>query len=348
MFQHQYNDLLQWYEQNIPLYQDLTAVAEHCLEDLIKRSGIRYLTVTSRTKSAKSLIDKVRSKRYKNPKEENTDFAAVRVVTYIEPDVRKICDLIKSSFNVHPDKSIDKAMTLDIDQVGYRSIHFICDLGEARLQLPENAHFKEMVFEVQVRTLLQHAWAEIHYSRGYKFSGVLPRHVNRRLYCLAGALELADMNFAALEREVDDYGVEVTKRIQDGDFDIEINSTSVSSYLSVKLEDIKSRNVQVLENNEVSKTVIDELERFGIISLFDLNQIMTQEFFDAVVTHQAYTTYTGTLRDAMMFADIDLYFRLSWNNNWVEAESFTFEMLKEAYPAEKLEQVFQANNIQWI
>ncbi len=151
------------------------------------------------------------------------------------------------------------------------------------------------------------AWAEIHYSRGYKFSGVLPRHVNRRLYCLAGALELADMNFAALEREVDDYREDVMKRVDNGDLDIEINSTSLLSYLSIRLQHVKLKQVEVLEDDDISRTVIDELENFGILSLSDLNSLLNDEFLESVAKHQGYTTYAGTLRDAMIFSDIDRY-----------------------------------------
>jgi ppGpp synthetase/RelA/SpoT-type nucleotidyltranferase len=340
-------NLIDWYQQKIGTYAELTTVAERTLKDLIRNSNIDHLSVTSRTKTLDSLIEKVKRKAYRNPQVENTDLAGVRVITYIESDVRKICDLIDSSFNVHRDKSVDKTDAMDVDRVGYRSVHFICDLGQARLNLQEWSHFENMLFEIQVRTVLQHAWAEIHYSRGYKFFGVLPRRVNRKIYCLAGTLEMVDMNFSTLAQELDNYAEEVTVRVSDGDLDIEVNSISLLKYLSLKLEPLKRKGVHILEDDNISKTIIEELENFGVSSLAKLDAILNEEFLESVVSHQGYTTYAGSLRDAMLVADIDLYFRVSWNNNWQEAESYTFEMLRDKYSEDKVESLFREKGIRW-
>jgi hypothetical protein len=204
-----------------------------------------------------------------------------------------------------------------------------------------------MLFEIQVRTMLQHAWAEIHYSRDYKFGGVLPRHVRRRLYCLAGALELVDMNFATLASELDDYAETVMDNVSKGNLNIDINTTSLLTYLSIRLEYIKTRGTSVLDDGHISKTIVDELHNFGINSIGDLDKILNQEFLESVANHQEYTTYAGSLRDAMIFADIDRYFNNSWNNNWQEAESYTYEMLIDKYDEAKVERLFREKGIRW-
>jgi putative GTP pyrophosphokinase len=347
MFENRHSALIEWYKQNINLYRGLTKGVERILRDLIEKNNIDCLNVVSRTKSPESFVEKVGRKGYVSPDKETTDLAGIRLITYVESDVIKLRDLINSTFNVHPDKSVDKTDAMNVDQVGYRSIHFVCDLGEARVELPEFSNYKNMLFEIQVRTMLQHAWAEIHYSRDYKFSGVLPRYIRRRLYCLAGALELIDMNFAMLAREVDNYSNEVEEKVLRGDLDIEINSTSLLKYLSIKLRPLKSRGVELLEDDYISKTLIDELENFRIHALSGLDKILSDGFLEAVVDHQTYTTFAGSLRDAMIYADIDYYFSTSWNNNWQEAESYTFEMLKDKYSDEKVETMFRERDISW-
>jgi len=303
--------------------------------------------VDSRTKTLESLLEKVKRKGYSDPIAQNTDLAGVRIITYVESDVTKICELISNSFNVHQEDSGDKTEALEVDQVGYRSVHFVCDLGETRLQLPEFVRYRDVVFEIQVRTMLQHAWAEIHYNRDYKFSGVLPRRISRQLYCLAGSLELADMNFSALAAEIDSYADEVKEKVKRNDLAVEINSLSLPGYLSKKLEVLETNEVHVISDRQISRMIIEELQNFGVSSLIDLESLVNDSFLRAIVNHQAYTTYVGLLRDAMLFADINKYFEKCWNGHWQEAESYTFEILTDQYEADYIERVFEQNGIRW-
>ena len=82
--------------------------------------------------------------------------------------------MITGSFNIDEKNSLDKKILLASDQIGYRSVHFVCDLGAQRSGLPEFKDLGGLKFEIQVRTVLQHAWAELAHDRNYKFSGTLP------------------------------------------------------------------------------------------------------------------------------------------------------------------------------
>ncbi len=74
--------------------------------------------------------------------------------------------LLRNSFVVHPERSLDKSEELGDSQVGYRSIHLICEMGKDRVTLPAYKPYKGLLFEIQIRTALQHAWAEIDHNRG--------------------------------------------------------------------------------------------------------------------------------------------------------------------------------------
>ena len=198
MTDDQLDKLRSWYRNVRPLYASLANVVQNTIESLLKQERVDYLNVTSRAKSEASFLEKVRRKTYKKPEEEITDLAGIRVITFIESDLTKVSNLIESSFNVIPTKSLNKTEELGIDRFGYRSLHFVCDLGKDRIKLPEFLPYKDLLFEVQVRTVLQHAWAEIEHDRNYKFSGVLPTHLQRRLHLLAGVLEIVDREFATL------------------------------------------------------------------------------------------------------------------------------------------------------
>lgn len=200
-----------WFDQMRPTYERLTDIVRSTVESLIRSANIDYLSVTSRTKSIESLREKIDRKGY-TALEEITDLSGIRITTFIESDVAKICDLLKSSFRVHDSKSLDKTEELGSDRFGYRSVHFVCDVGSARVKLPEFAPYEDLMFEIQVRTVLQHAWAEIEHERSYKFSGVLPTPIQRRLNLLAGVLEIVDREFVVLAGEIDRYAEEVARK----------------------------------------------------------------------------------------------------------------------------------------
>ena len=69
------------------------------------------------------------------------------------------------------------------------------------LKLPEYCLFDKMKCEIQVRTILQHAWAEIEHDVVYKSLGEIPFRVRRRFACLAGLLEIADREFESLRQD---------------------------------------------------------------------------------------------------------------------------------------------------
>jgi len=317
-----------WYGDKRHLYEALCKSAASTVENLIRNAGIDYLSITARAKSVESFLKKIERKSYKNPQEEITDLAGIRVITFIESDVPKVCDIIRSAFNVHPTESLDKSTELGIDRFGYRSVHFVCDLGKARIKLPEFAAFDGLVFEIQVRTILQHAWAEMDHDRNYKFVGVLPTHLQRRLNLLAGMLELADREFATLAHEVDAYAQEVSDKTGAGDLDIEINSTSVMQYLLKKTA--SARNAAI-DPFQIDEDIIDELRVFGINTLYDLDRILSVELFTAVSQHQKFENYVGLLRDAMMNADLDRYFDVAWRQSWDGIDDDTIGLLAEKY-----------------
>ena len=67
--------------------------------------------------------------------------------------------------------------------------------------MPEYARFKGINFEVQIRSILQHTWAEIEHDLQYKDESI-PRELRRRFARLAGLLEIADAEFMGIRDEI--------------------------------------------------------------------------------------------------------------------------------------------------
>jgi len=101
-----------------------------------------------------------------------------------------------------------------------------------RTTLPEYARFYDLTAEVQVRTILQHAWAEIEHDIQYKSSSVLPRTIQRRFAALAGLIEIADREFQAIDDENREVQAEARRNIDLGDLDkVEITADAIRAYL---------------------------------------------------------------------------------------------------------------------
>ena len=327
-------DAAKWYSARFEIYSAFTRLLQVTVQRLMRAAGIQYLSVASRPKSVPSFVEKMTRKEYTST-DEVTDLAGIRVITFIESDAAAAAELLRRSFIPHPEKSLDKSEELGDSQVGYRSIHLICELGTDRVNLTEYKPFKGLLFEVQIRTVLQHAWAEIDHDRGYKFSGVLPRNLRRRLNLLAGQLELADMEFSRLALDVDAYSAELQRRNKLGDLDVDLSSASLDGYLA-RLAIIHSLPPIKKSDPASFAEVIDELHRFGIANLKDVNQLMSPDFLAELKTPKETSTQIGFLRRAMMYSDIDKYFTDAWRGAWKSMMRSSRVMMTHKWGEKKL------------
>ena len=331
-------DAAKWYSGRIEVYSAFTRLLHATVENLMRAAGIEYLSVVSRPKSMPSFVEKMARKEYDSP-DKVTDLAGTRVITFIESDAAAAAKLLRGSFVVHPEKSLDKSEELGDSQVGYRSVHLICELGKDRVALPEYKPFKGLLFEIQIRTVLQHAWAEIDHDRGYKFSGVLPRELRRRLNLLAGQLELADKEFSRLADDVDQHIAELERKKKLGDLDIELSSASLDEFLASLS---KMHSLPPIRKSDPAHfaPVIDELHRFGIDTLQGVNKLMSREFLDEIKKLPPNSsTQIGLLRRAMMYSDIDKYFADAWRGAWKRMVRSSREMMNRKWGQKRVESI---------
>lgn len=324
------SQLRAWHESNHEHYDALGRVVVSSLKSLIAAASIPFLSVSYRVKSAESFVKKAKKKKYADPIKECTDVLGVRVITYIESDVNKVSEILRSSFLVDQANSLDKSALLEVDRIGYRSVHFIASLGDVRSALPEFARFKATPFEVQIRTVLQHAWAEIEHDRNYKLPTALPPELERRLFLIAGVLELADREFNGLATDIDAYTKSVSTRTTGGDLDIEINTPSLRVYcdrMRAKFARTKIHSVEVSTYDDLVK----ELHEFGLLKLRDVESMITPAFLQAYDRADNKTNDLGILRDAMMYSDIERYFADAWKRRWASIEPEDLAPLADKY-----------------
>src|ERR1041384_2055216 len=191
------DDFTRLYELKRPLYIEFTEKVKSLLESLLTTSNIKYQVVEKRTKNIQSFREKISraNKQYSDPLREVTDLAGLRIIVYYLEDVNAACQMIEREFNIDREASVDKGLLLQPNEFGYRSVHYIASLSDSRKALLEWAAYDGLVAEIQVRTVLQHAWAAISHALQYKKEQDIPSVFRRRLSRLSSLLELSDEEF---------------------------------------------------------------------------------------------------------------------------------------------------------
>ncbi|MFC6095710.1 GTP pyrophosphokinase family protein [Flavobacterium qiangtangense] len=325
-------EIIDWYLKHKSLYRTLAKKVESIIVELLELGGNEYHATSSREKDVESFSKKIIRKEYSNPKIEMTDLSGVRIITYVESQIEPIRRIIEDNFNIDWEKSSDKSEDLGIDKVGYKSVHYVGQLKENRLELPEYQRLRDLFFEIQIRTILQHAWAEIEHDRNYKFSGVLPKKIQRRFMLLAGLLESADSEFNSISIAIDGISDNVNKETKKGNLDILINSTTLKEYLRIKF----SKLGDILEHNFISNKreilIINELEKFGWKKLEDIDKNIPDNFIENIKKNVTGTNYNGITTWLMIINNPDKFFHEVWDkDHWSVLSLQTKEFLEKIY-----------------
>lgn len=197
---------------NRPAYEKLCAEVAYILDRELTNADIEFSNITYRAKTLPSFLEKIQRKSYRDPLAEITDFAGVRVVCLYVDDLAEVERVICKHFDIV--EKIDKLTNRKSDQFGYGAIHFVVRLGQ-RASGARYDDLKDLVCEIQTRTVLQDAWAIIDHHLVYKNESNIPSVLRSRLNLLAGNFESADMKFSDLRAEREEY----LRRVEDSKVD---------------------------------------------------------------------------------------------------------------------------------
>ncbi len=174
------------------------------LERTLRGSGsvVKIHEISSRTKEPGSLLYKLsRPERTYRSLWDVTDLVALRVTTYFEDGIAEVARAVERAFVVDLSASRDRLQATHPATFGYRSLHYVISVPEElRGSLPP-----ETRVELQIRTVLQHAWAEVEHDLGYKGPDTVPAQIRRRFSRVASLLEVADEEFVALRKATEDH-----------------------------------------------------------------------------------------------------------------------------------------------
>lgn len=299
--------MIDWYIKHRPSYKRLSSKVESLLAEVFESKNISYHIITSRAKTLESVTGKISKNKYDKPKEQIQDYSGIRIITYVEDEVQKICDTIESIFEIDWENSSNKSEALGLDKVGYKSVHYIASLDDKRLNLPEYKQYQGKCFEIQVRTILQHAWAEIEHDRNYKFSGTLPSDIGRRFKILAGVLEMADREFNNISNEIDEISKDTLENTKKGNLDIQISSTTLKQFLNERFKNLLTLGYTFLPDSEGA--AIADLSRFGIHTLDELNNLIPKTLDNELIKLQSKDIHVSALIIRILIIEnVDKYF----------------------------------------
>jgi len=187
-----------------PTVADLAQRLAAWLTGVLDDAGINYQFIASRGKSVVSFAAKMAKTadgrpRYPDPLRDITDQIGVRVITYVTSDVAAVADVVKDQLGVVGDIDLGRE-TASEGRFGYVSRHLQVALDPLWVGTPPADGVRVPSAQIQIRTVLQHAWAEFEHDIRYKgtIPDALAPDLNRRFTLAAGLLELADREFEVI------------------------------------------------------------------------------------------------------------------------------------------------------
>jgi ppGpp synthetase/RelA/SpoT-type nucleotidyltranferase len=190
----------------------LTAILFSIEQKLKKNLKLASMpTFKTRIKDFNSYYKKLLRVRPKSIGKQNlptlTDLLGIRVICAFLEDLKTVEEQISKIFKIIEIER--KGADRTFSEFGYESIHFLVEIPE-EFKTDKDTVPDGLVCEIQVRTILQDAWAEVEHELVYKseFSPFdLP--LRRKLASLNASLSLSDIIF----QEIRDYQNKLNKEL---------------------------------------------------------------------------------------------------------------------------------------
>jgi ppGpp synthetase/RelA/SpoT-type nucleotidyltranferase len=141
--------------------------------------------------------------KYTAPLEEVQDQIGARVVVLYRDDVEIVTEVINRYFPHIEEREVQPD---DHWKFGYFGKHFILALPMDVIPVGVDRDDAPRVFELQIKTLFQHAWSEANHDLGYKAANPLSDDQERRFAYTAAQAWGADRVFEELRIELDEAG----------------------------------------------------------------------------------------------------------------------------------------------
>ena len=152
------------YEARKGIFQDFGNSISNIIKILLIKNSFQYQVVSSRVKTFDSIENKIINGSIPQNVinlNEIDDVIGCRVIFYLESDIQKFTNLLYDEFNVEKDN-------LRYSEDGYNALHLIVKSKPEKSVRMGNEQFIDLKCEIQLTTVLFHAWSEMAHNIIYK------------------------------------------------------------------------------------------------------------------------------------------------------------------------------------
>ena len=287
------------YESLVPKYREIEKIVDRMLGDELAEAGIKLMQMPHRIKTWESIEDKWARKADKYISVgELTDLLGFRIICYFSSQVDEAADVIRRIFDVDKVRSCDKRIMISPTTFGYISLHIVCTLKNDGT-VPED--LTKLKFEIQLRSMLQHAWAEIEHDLGYKTALEIPRDMRREFSRIAGLLEVADEAFDNIKLKLGNYEREAVERLRTDTADqmtLDIHTLNAFIKFSASFKKLYTEMARITGGKVIIVGAESFLPMFNVLKICTLGDLymLIDEEYEHVLT---------LLKQSLQYSDLE-------------------------------------------
>lgn len=222
------------HRERTPIFERLAEEVEFVLRSKAAALNIKTHSVSSRVKTTESITEKVHRKELGDPLAELDDLVGARVVVLFLSDLPRLDALIRETFEIHG--TDDKIAEGDPASFGYMSVHYVATLGDDHSGARYD-DLKEIRFEIQMRTVVMDAWANVSHYLDYKGESSVPDDLQRDFFALSGLFYVADQHFEMFAQRSRESQQRADEEVSREPGEVQINLDTMEAYLRQRYPD---------------------------------------------------------------------------------------------------------------
>ncbi|MBZ9612158.1 GTP pyrophosphokinase [Rheinheimera maricola] len=185
-----------WLSDNASVLEVWGGFVVSSMLNLASHAGVKTQMSSCRVKDVSSAIGKIARKGYKDPIAEMTDLVGARIVVLLSKDLKVVASLLSSNghWDVQLARDPEEEVAQSPEKFDYQSLHY--ELRAKAGVIIDGVSVPEgLCCELQIRTLMQHAYAEVAHDSIYKSTWPAPVKARRYIASSAALIDTADHLF---------------------------------------------------------------------------------------------------------------------------------------------------------